>query len=54
MAEINAELPKKPELVNTDPYGKGWMIVIKLADPKEWDTLMTAADYEKLIASAGH
>ena len=54
VAEINAELPKKPELVNTDPYGKGWMIVIKLADPKEWDTLMTAADYEKLIASAGH
>jgi glycine cleavage system H protein len=54
VAEINAELPKKPELVNTDPYGTGWMIVIKLADPKEWDTLMTAADYEKLIASAGH
>ena len=54
VVEINAELPKKPEVVNTDPYGKGWMIVIKLADPKEWDTLMTAADYEKLIASAGH
>jgi hypothetical protein len=30
------------------------MIVIKLADPKEWEALMTAGDYEKLIASAGH
>lgn len=54
VVEINTELPKKPEVVNTDPYGNGWMIVIKLANPKEWDTLMTAADYEKLIAAAGH
>ncbi|HWN89787.1 MAG TPA: glycine cleavage system protein GcvH [Verrucomicrobiae bacterium] len=54
VVEINAELPKKPELVNSDPYGKGWMIVIKLANPKEWETLLSAADYEKLVASAGH
>ena len=54
VVEINAELPKKPELVNADPYGKGWMIVIKLSNPKEWETLMSAADYEKLIATAGH
>jgi glycine cleavage system H protein len=52
--EINAELPKKPEVVNADPYGKGWMIVVKLADTKEWDGLMSAADYEKLVAAAGH
>src|SRR6266700_3556058 len=31
VVEINAELPKKPEAVNADPYGKGWMIVVKLA-----------------------
>ena len=54
VVEVNAELPKKPEVVNADPYGKGWMIVVKLANPKEWDGLMPAADYEKLIASAGH
>ena len=54
VVEINAELPEKPEVVNADPYGKGWMIVIKLANPKESDALMSAADYEKLIASAGH
>jgi glycine cleavage system H protein len=54
VVEINAELPKKPEAVNADPYGKGWMIVIKLADAKEWEGLMPAGDYEKLIAAAGH
>ncbi len=54
VVEINAELPKKPEVVNADPYGKGWMIVIKLSNAKEWDGLMPAGDYEKLIAAAGH
>jgi len=54
VVEINAELPKKPEVVNADPYGQGWMIVVKLADAKEWDSLMSAADYEKLVAAAGH
>jgi len=54
VVEINAELPKKPEVVNADPYGQGWMIVIKFSNAKEWDGLMPAGDYEKLIASAGH
>lgn len=54
VVEINAELPKKPEVVNADPYGQGWMIVIKLSNAKEWDGLMPAGDYEKLIAAAGH
>jgi glycine cleavage system H protein len=52
--EANMELTKKPETVNSDPYGQGWMIVIKLANPKEMDGLMSAADYEKLVAAAGH
>jgi glycine cleavage system H protein len=52
--EVNAELPKKPEVVNADPYGKGWMIVIKLVNAKDWEGLMPAGDYEKLIAAAGH
>ena len=54
VVEINAELPKKPEVVNADPYGQGWMIVVKLASAQEWDSLMSAADYEKLVAAAGH
>ena len=54
VVETNTELTKKPETVNSDPYGKGWLIVIKLANPKEFDGLMSAADYEKLVAAAGH
>ena len=54
VVETNPELTKMPETVNSDPYGKGWMIVIKLANPKEMDGLMSAADYEKLVAAAGH
>jgi glycine cleavage system H protein len=54
IVEANAELTKKPETVNTDPYGQGWMIVVKMADRKELDALMSAADYEKLIVGAGH
>jgi glycine cleavage system H protein len=52
VVEVNAELPQKPEVVNADPYGKGWMIVVKLSNAKEWDGLMPAGDYEKLITSA--
>ena len=54
VVEANTELTKKPETVNSDPYGQGWMIVIKLANPKEMDGLISAADYEKLVAAAGH
>jgi glycine cleavage system H protein len=54
VVEVNAMLPKKPELVNSDPYGEGWMLVIRMSSPKEIDGLMSAADYEKLTAGAGH
>ncbi len=54
VVEINAALVKKPETVNSDPYGAGWMIVVKLVDLGEVDSLMSAADYEQLIAGAGH
>ncbi len=54
VVEFNGELAKKPETVNADPYGQGWMIVVKCADARELDTLMSASEYEKLIAAAGH
>ena len=54
VVEVNADLTKKPETVNSDPYGQGWMILVKMSSPKDLDALMGAADYEKLIASAGH
>ncbi|HEU5324221.1 MAG TPA: glycine cleavage system protein H, partial [Methylomirabilota bacterium] len=49
----NAELPKAPETVNRDPYGKGWMIVIEPAAAAEWDGLLTAAQYEEFVAQGG-
>ncbi len=47
--EVNEALADKPELVNTDPWGDGWMIRIKLADPTEADELMSAEEYEEFV-----
>ncbi len=47
--EINEALEDKPELVNEDPYGKGWIIKISIADPEELESLMTADEYKQLI-----
>ena len=47
--ELNPDLANGPELVNDDPYGKGWMIKIKMSDLKELDSLMKASDYAKLV-----
>lgn len=48
--EVNAELEDHPELVNEDAYGKGWLIKVNLSDPSELDDLLSAAEYEQLIA----
>ena len=48
--EVNAELEDAPELVNEDAYGKGWLIKISLTDASELDELLSAEDYQKLIA----
>ena len=47
--EVNAELEDKPELINEDPYGKGWIIKITVTDASELDKLLSAADYKNLI-----
>tara|TARA_R100001143_G_scaffold63603_2_gene73703 strand:+ start:40263 stop:40643 length:381 start_codon:yes stop_codon:yes gene_type:complete len=49
IVEINSELEDDPELVNTDPYGQGWMVKIKLSDPSELDTLLTQEEYQKIV-----
>jgi glycine cleavage system H protein len=54
VVEVNAELAEKPELVNSDPYGQGWMLVIKLAKPAEVGELMTAEAYRRFVESAAH
>jgi glycine cleavage system H protein len=43
--EVNEELFNRPELVNSDPYGQGWMLLVELSDPAQLDTLMTAEQY---------
>ncbi len=47
--EVNAGLQANPELVNQDPYGKGWMLKIKIANPKEVSDLLSVADYKALV-----
>lgn len=54
VAKINAELKDHPEIVNSDPYGKGWIAVIDLAVPSEVEQLMTAAQYDAFLASQKH
>jgi glycine cleavage system H protein len=47
--EINEALADNPALVNTDPWGDGWMVRIRVTDPTEVDELMTAEEYEEYI-----
>lgn len=47
--EFNEALKDKPELVNNDPYGEGWMVKIKISNPDEIATLLDAAAYQALI-----
>ncbi|HDR51196.1 MAG TPA: glycine cleavage system protein GcvH [Mariniphaga anaerophila] len=49
VVEVNEALADEPELVNKDPYGKGWMVKIKVGDTSELDDLMSADDYKKMI-----
>ncbi len=51
VAETNSELATNPELVNSDPYGEGWMIRLDMADPSQLDGLLDAAAYDALIAA---
>ena len=48
--EVNPELEDTPELVNEDAYGKGWLIKVTVADPAQLDELLSADEYQKLIA----
>ena len=54
IATINTDLKDHPEVVNSDPYGRGWMVVIDLSSASEVDKLMTAAQYETFLAGQKH
>jgi glycine cleavage system H protein len=49
--EMNKGIDSAPESVNTDPYGKGWMIKLKISNASEVSELLTADDYKKLIGA---
>jgi glycine cleavage system H protein len=48
--EVNESLSEKPEVVNEDPYGEGWLVKIRLADSSETEALMDAAAYEATLS----
>src|ERR671937_589358 len=47
---VNEAVAERPELVNEDPYGEGWLVRVKLSDPTEADELLDAAAYRELLA----
>jgi glycine cleavage system H protein len=53
IAERNGVLSETPELVNRDPYGEGWMVVVEMSDPSELNGLLNAASYREMVEEAG-
>jgi len=49
ITEINEVLEDEPELVNTDPYGKGWMVKIKMDDASDLDSLLSVENYKEIV-----
>jgi glycine cleavage system H protein len=47
--EVNGELSGTPELINSDPYGQGWLVRVKLSDPSEVDSLLDVGAYRELL-----
>ncbi|MDQ1507543.1 MAG: glycine cleavage system protein, partial [Actinomycetota bacterium] len=53
VSEVNSDLTDTPQMINEDPYGKGWIFAVELADPGEADGLMDAAAYRAFL-DEGH
>jgi glycine cleavage system H protein len=53
VAERNGRLGDNPELINQDPYGEGWIIVVEMSEPSELDGLMRADAYRRLVEEEG-
>lgn len=51
--EVNAALADRPEVVNTDPHGDGWMVVVRVDSPDELGGLMRSSDYETYVQEEG-
>jgi len=52
VVKVNDDLTDSPQTVNQDPYGKGWLVEVEPSDPKAYDGLLSAQDYEQLIKDA--
>jgi len=54
LTQLNDKLKDNPEVVNSDPYGEGWMLAIRMSDPSEVDALLDADAYTAFIDGSGH
>jgi glycine cleavage system H protein len=52
IVERNNDLDKSPEIINSDPYGRGWLVIVQITDPAELDGLMNAEAYSKLVSES--
>lgn len=50
VSEVNSKLDSQSNLINSDPYGEGWIIKVKVKNPAQLDALLSPADYRKLVA----
>jgi len=53
VVEVNSSLAGSPDALNKDPYGAGWLFVLRVADPREVDALLDVAGYEALVKGSG-
>jgi glycine cleavage system H protein len=53
VVEVNAELTSKPELINEDPHGEAWMVVVRITDPASVEALMDAEAYKTFVENEG-
>ena len=49
IVEVNEDLADSPEIINEDPYGNGWLVVLEMSDPSELNDLMSKSEYEKFL-----
>ena len=49
IVELNEDLADSPEIINEDPYGNGWLVVVEMSDPTEVEDLMSRSEYEKFL-----
>ncbi len=54
VVEVNQDIIDHPEVVNEDPYGRGWLLRVEIQDPSELDSLLTATEYEAFLSESSH